>query len=171
MIERKNVITFFGNPLTLLGPAVAVGEQAPAFQALDNDLKVKTLADYAGKVVIVIAVPSLDTPVCDTEARRFNTEASQLGADVMVLTISMDLPFAQKRWCAGTGLPNVVTLSDHREASFGENWGVLVKELRLLTRSVFVLGRDGVVKYVEIVPEATHEPNYQAALDAAKALV
>lgn len=171
MSERKGIVTVFGNPMTLLGNVVTVGQKAPDFAALDNDLAPKTLADYAGKVLIIAAVPSLDTPVCDVETRRFNSEASKLGEDVHILTISMDLPFAQKRWCAAAGIDRITTLSDHRDASFGINYGVLVKELRLLARSVFVLGKDGTVKYVEIVPEATHEPNYDAALAAAKALV
>jgi len=171
MSERKGIVTIFGNPLTLLGDAVTVGQKAPDFVTLDNDLNPKSLADYAGKVLLIAAVPSLDTPVCDMETRRFNTEASKLGADVRILTISMDLPFAQKRWCAAAGIDQVATLSDHRDASFGTNWGVLIKELRLLARSVFVVGKDGVVKYMEIVPEATHEPNYDAALAAAKTLV
>ncbi|KAF0234524.1 MAG: thiol peroxidase [Desulfovibrionaceae bacterium] len=171
MSERKGIVTVFGNAMTLLGNAVAVGQKAPDFVALDNDLNPKTPADYAGKVLIIAAVPSLDTPVCDVETRRFNSEASKLGENVHILTISMDLPFAQKRWCAAAGIDRITTLSDHRDASFGINYGVLIKELRLLARSVFVVGKDGTLKYMEIVPEATHEPNYDAALAAAKALV
>ena len=169
MIERTGIITFHGNPLTLLGTGATVGHRARGFLVVDNDLNEKSLADFAGKVLLVASVPSLDTPVCDMETRRFNSEASKLGEDVHVLTISMDLPFAQKRWCAAAGIDRVMTLSDHRNASFGENWGVLIKELRLLARAVFVLGRDGMFKYVEIVPEMTNEPNYNAALEAAKA--
>ncbi|HAX91392.1 MAG TPA: thiol peroxidase [Rhodospirillaceae bacterium] len=171
MAERKGAITFFGNPLTLLGEAVIVGQKAPPFLALDGDLKPKKLEDFDGKVLIIASVPSLDTQVCDTEARRFNAEASLLGADVRILVLSMDLPFAQKRWCAAADIDQVVTLSDHRYASFGSNWGVLIKELRLLARAVFVVGRDGLVKYVELVPEGTHEPHYDAAINAAKALL
>jgi thiol peroxidase len=171
MAERKNSVTLFGNPLTLLGEAVVVGQKAPDFTVLDSDLKPKKLADFTSKVLIIAAVPSLDTDVCDREARRFNSEAAKLGADVRVLTISMDLPFAQKRWCAAAGIGQVVVLSDHRDASFGMNWGVLIKELRLLARSVFVVGADGIVKYAEIVPEASHEPDYESALTVAKALV
>lgn len=171
MSERKGIVTVFGNAMTLLGNAVTVGQKAPDFVALDNDLNPKTPADYAGKVLIIAAVPSLDTPVCDVETRRFNSEASKLGENVHILTISMDLPFAQKRWCAAAGIDRITTLSDHRDASFGINYGVLIKELRLLARSVFVVGKDGTVKYMEIVPEATNEPNYDAALAAAKALV
>ncbi|GFK95197.1 putative thiol peroxidase [Fundidesulfovibrio magnetotacticus] len=171
MSERKGVVTIFGNPLTLLGPELTVGTKAPDFTVLDNDLNPKTLADYAGKVLVVAAVPSLDTPVCDMETRRFNTEASKLGADVRILTISMDLPFAQKRWCAAAGIDQVVTLSDHRDAAFGQAWGVLIKELRLLARAVFVLDGEGVVRHAQIVPEVTHEPDYDAALAVAKTLV
>ncbi|MBI4803887.1 MAG: thiol peroxidase [Desulfovibrio sp.] len=171
MSERKGIVTIFGNPLTLLGDAVTVGQKAPDFVALDNDLNPKALADFAGKVLIIAAVPSLDTPVCDVETRRFNTEGSKIGENVHILTVSMDLPFAQKRWCAAAGIDRLTTLSDHRDASFGNNWGVLIKELRLLARSVFVVGKDGLVKYMEIVPEVTSEPDYDAALSAAKALV
>jgi len=169
MEERTGIITFLGNPLTLLGTAATVGHRARGFQVIDNDLNSKNLADFKDKVLLISSVPSLDTPVCDMETRRFNSEASKLSEDIHVLTISMDLPFAQKRWCAAAGIDRVMTLSDHRNASFGENWGVLIKELRLLARAVFVLGRDGFVKYAEIVPEVTHEPDYDAALAAAKA--
>ena len=169
MIERTGIITFLGNPLTLLGTEASAGHRARGFRVLDNDLNVKTLADFKDKVLLIASVPSLDTPVCDMETRRFNSEASKLSSDVHVLTISMDLPFAQKRWCGAAGIDRVMTLSDHRDASFGENFGVLIKELRLLARAVFVIGRDGFVKYAEIVPEVTHEPNYDAALEAAKA--
>lgn len=171
MSERTGLITIHGNPLTLLGNPVNVGDRAPAFAALDNDLNPKTLADFSGKVLLITSVPSLDTPVCDVETRRFNTDAGKLGANVHMLTISMDLPFAQKRWCAAAGIDHLTTLSDHRDASFGMAWGVLIKELRLLARAVFVVDASGVVKYTELVPEVTHEPNYEAALAAAKALV
>ena len=171
MSERTGLVTIHGNPLTLLGNPVSVGKPAPAFAALDNDLNPKTLADYAGKVLLISAVPSLDTPVCDVETRRFNAEASKLGDKVHVLTLSMDLPFAQKRWCAAAGIDRLTTLSDHRDASFGMAYGVLIKELRLLARAVFVVDGAGIVKYMELVPEVTHEPNYDGALAAAKALV
>jgi thiol peroxidase len=171
MIEKTGLVTIHGNPLTLLGDLVKVGQKAPDFTVLDNDLAPKTLKDYQGKTLIIASVPSLDTPTCDTETRRFNTEASQLGEKAMLLTISMDLPFAQKRWCAAAGIDRVVTLSDHREASFGLAWGVLIKELRLLARAVFVLSPDHTVKYVELVSEVAQEPNYNAALASAKALV
>lgn len=171
MSERTGLITIHGNPLTLQGNPVSVGKSAPAFTALDNDLNPKTLADFAGKVLLISAVPSLDTPVCDVETRRFNTEAGKLGDTAHVLTLSMDLPFAQKRWCAAAGVESVTTLSDHRDASFGMAWGVLIKELRLLARAVFVVDGTGTLRYMELVPEVTHEPDYDAALAAAKALL
>lgn len=168
MKERKGQITIEGNALTLTGNEVKLGEPAPDFEALDNNLSPVKLSSFKGKVCIICSVPSLDTSVCDIETRRFNKEAGQLGPDVVVLTISMDLPFAQKRWCGAAGIKNVQTLSDHREAAFGAAYGVLIKELRLLARAVFVIDKDGVVRYIEIVDELTNEPNYEAALKAAK---
>jgi len=168
MKERKGQITIEGNALTLTGNEVKLGEPAPDFEALDNNLSPVKLSSFKGKVCIICSVPSLDTSVCDIETRRFNKEAGQLGPDVVVLTISMDLPFAQKRWCGAAGIKNVQTLSDHREAAFGAAYGVLIKELRLLARAVFVIDKNGVVHYIEIVNELTNEPNYEAALKAAK---
>ncbi len=168
MTEQPGAVTFLGNPLTLLGPALTEGDVAPDFQVLDNDLQPKTLADYKGKVLILSVVPSLDTPVCDLQTRWFNKEAVSLGNDVRVLTLSMDLPFAQKRWCGAAGVENVVTLSDHRDASFGQGYGTLIKELRLLTRAVFVVDQPGVVRYIQMVKEVTHEPDYEAVLDAVR---
>lgn len=171
MSERNGAATFQGNPLTLVGPEIKVGDSAPDFGLVANDLSPASLGDYAGKVLIIASVPSLDTPVCDMETRRFNTEAAALGDDVKILTISMDLPFAQARWCGAAGVVAVQTLSDHKDASFGEGWGTLIKELRLLTRAVFVVGKDGKVAYVQYVSEITEEPDYAAALAAAKGLV
>ncbi|CCH48090.1 thiol peroxidase [Pseudodesulfovibrio piezophilus] len=171
MSERNGVATFQGDPLTLIGPEIKVGDTAPDFVLAGNDMSSASLADFAGKVLIIASVPSLDTPVCDMETRRFNTEAAALGDDVTILTVSMDLPFAQARWCGAAGVDAVKTLSDHKDASFGEGWGTLVKELRLLTRAVFVVDKEGKVAYVEYLPEITDEPDYGAALDAAKALV
>lgn len=168
MPERTGLITMHGNGLTLTGNPVNVGDKAPDFTVTDNDLGSKSLADYAGKVLIIAAVPSLDTSVCDIEARRFNSEAAELSDDIEILTISMDLPFAQKRWCGAAGADQVVTLSDHAAASFGENYGLLIKELRLLARAVLVVDREGVITYQEIVPEVANEPDYAAALEAAK---
>ncbi|BDV01166.1 putative thiol peroxidase [Thermodesulfomicrobium sp. WS] len=171
MEKRTGVVTFHGKPLTLIGPELRVGDKAPDFRAVDNDLKPTTLADFAGKVVVLSAVPSLDTPVCDMETRRFNMEAQKLGDGVQILTVSMDLPFAQKRWCGQAGVQNVRTLSDYQEASFGSAYGVLIDGLRLLARAVFVVDQEGVIRFVHIVPELTHEPDYGAVLDAVRALL
>jgi thiol peroxidase len=168
MEERKDIITMKGQPLTLVGKEVKVGEQAPDFEVLANDLSAVNLASYKDKVCIISSVPSLDTSVCDTMTRRFNQEAVNLGSDVVVLTISMDLPFAQKRWCGAADVKNVQTLSDHRDASFGTAFGVLIKELRLLGRAVFVVDKEGIVRYLQIVSELTNEPDYEAVLQAVK---
>ena len=164
MEERKDIITMKDQPLTLLGKGLKVGEPAPDFEALTNDLSPIKLSSFRGKVCIISSVPSLDTSVCDTMTRRFNEEAGSLGGDVVVLTISMDLPFAQSRWCGAAGVKNVQTLSDHRDASFGNAFGVLIKELRLLARAVFVVDKEGIVRYVQIVNELTNEPDYEAVL-------
>jgi len=166
--ERKGIITMRGQPLTLLGTEIKVGEGAPDFEALANDLSPVKLSSFRGRVCIVSSVPSLDTPVCDTMTRRFNQEVGNLGGDVVVLTISMDLPFAQKRWCGAAGVKNVQTLSDHRDASFGNAFGVLIKELRLLARAVFVVDKEGIVRHIQIVNELTSEPDYDAVLKAVK---
>ena len=166
MGERTGLVTIKGSPLTLVGKEVAVGEKAPDFTALDNELSQVSLSAFSGKKLIIASVPSLDTPVCDVETRRFNEEATKLAEDVVILTISMDLPFAQKRWCGGAGVERVQTLSDHRDASFGESYGVLIKELRLLARAVFVIDAEGIVRYVQLVNEVTQEPDYDAALKA-----
>ena len=169
MTERANVITFQGNPLTLVGPELHVGDQAPDFSALNNDLSDFSLSQTAGKVRVISVVPSLDTPVCDEQTRRFNQEAAALTDQVAILTISMDLPFAQARWCGAAGVDRVTTLSDHRAAAFGSTYGQLIKELRLLTRAVFVIDPDGKITYLEQVPEITDHPDYDAALAAVKA--
>ena len=171
MSEKTGIITFKGNPMTLLGAALTVGDAAPDFTVVDNGLAATSLATFAGKVKIISAVPSLDTPVCDTETRRFNQEAASLPGDVVVLTISLDLPFAQKRWCGAAGIDSVSTLSDYRERSFGLGYGVLIKELLLLTRAVFVVDAANVIRYIQIVPEVTGEPDYAAAIAAARALL
>lgn len=165
MNERTGLITFQGNPLTLLGNVVKVGDAAPDFTVLGNDLKAVRISDYKGKKLIISSVPSLDTQVCDIETRRFNAEAAKLPG-VTILTISMDLPFAQARWCGAAGIDRVITLSDHRDASFGMAYGTLIKELRLLTRCVFVVDRDGIIRYIQLVNEVTHEPDYDAVLKA-----
>jgi thioredoxin-dependent peroxiredoxin len=172
MAERTGVITFKGNGMTLVGEnPPAVGKPAPAFKVTGNDLSDVELIKYRGKVVILSVVPSLDTGVCDTMTRRFNQEATQLSDDVVVLTVSMDLPFAQKRWCGAAGVTRVTTLSDYKHRSFGPAYGLLIKELGLLTRAVFVIDQQGVVRYEEIVKEVTKEPDYNAALQVAKSLV
>lgn len=169
--ERAGIITFKGNPMTLLGPDVKPGDAAPEFKAVDNGLQPVTLADSKGKVRLVTVVPSLDTPVCDSMTRKFNEEAAKLPGDVVVYTISLDLPFAQKRWCGNAGIEKVKTLSDYQDRTFGLNYGVLIKELKLLARSVFVIDKNDVVAYREIVKEVTAEPDYDAALNVAKKLV
>ncbi|MFB3885750.1 MAG: thiol peroxidase [Thermodesulfobacteriota bacterium] len=170
MKERHGLITMRGNPLTLIGNEVRMGEKAPDFMALANDLSPVQFSSYRGKICILSSVPSLDTPVCDMETRRFNEEASRLGSEILILTISMDLPFAQKRWCAAAGVNRVQTLSDHRDASFGTSFGVLIKELRLLARAVFIVDRKGTLQYIQLVEELTQEPNYEAVLDGLKKL-
>jgi thiol peroxidase len=171
MKERTGSITFQGNPLTLLGNELNAGDKAPDFELLDNDLKPVNLSDFGGKICVISSVPSLDTPICDMETRRFNEEAGKLGDNVSILTVSMDLPFAQKRWCGAAGVDKVTTLSDHRDANFGENYGVLIKELRLLARAIFVVDREGVIQYVQLVKEVTEEPDYDAVIAAVGKLV
>lgn len=171
MKERAGMITMKGNPLTLTGDELKLGDAAPDFEVLDNDLLPVKLSSFRGKVCIISSVPSLDTPVCDMETRRFNEEAGKLGPDVVILIISMDLPFAQKRWCGAAGVDRVTTLSDHRYAAFGEAYGVLIKELRLLARAVFVVDRQGSIQYIQLVKELTEEPDYEPALDAVRKLM
>ncbi|MBP2674509.1 MAG: prx-3 [Deltaproteobacteria bacterium] len=167
MQERKGVVTFKGNPMTLLGPEIKAGDKAPDFRVVDTALTPVSLSDFQGKVKIISAVPSLDTPVCDAETRRFNQEAAKLPGDVVVLTVSLDLPFAQKRWCAAAGVDKVRTLSDYQDRSFADAYGVLIKELKLLSRSIFVVDAKDTVRYVQHVKEVTEEPDYAAALEAA----
>ncbi|MBD8037504.1 thiol peroxidase [Solibacillus sp. A46] len=163
-------VTFKNGPVTLIGNEVKVGDQAPDFKVLANDLSEVTLKDSEGKIRLFSVVPSLETGVCDKQTRTFNEAAASLGENVVIYTVSMDLPFAQKRWCGAAGIDNVVTVSDHRDASFGEAYGVHMKELRLLARSIFVVDEAGKVTYVEYVPEGTDHPNYDAAIEAVKAL-
>ncbi|QSV46953.1 thiol peroxidase [Geobacter benzoatilyticus] len=171
MQERSGIITFKGNPMTLVGPALNVGDKAPAFTAVDTGLAPVSLADFSGKIKIISAVPSLDTPVCDTETRRFNQEAAALPDNTVLLTVSMDLPFAQKRWCGAAGIERVKTLSDYRDRAFGLAYGVLIKELMLLSRVIFVIDSTDTIRYIQIVPEVTSEPDYAAVLAAAKTLL
>lgn len=170
MTEVANVVTMKGNPVTLVGNEVNVGDDAPNCTLVANDLSEFELSSLKGSKVIVSVVPSLDTPICDLQTKRFNQEAASLGNDVKIITISMDLPFAQKRWCADTGSDQIQTLSDHRDGAFGEAYGLLVKGVRLLARAIFVVDAEGTVRYKQIVPEITTEPNYDEVLDAVKNL-
>jgi thiol peroxidase len=169
MSEREGLVTLKGNPVTLEGEGVKVGDKAPAFTATATDMSAKTLADYNDKAIILAVVPSLDTPVCDAQTKRFNEEAGKLG-NVAVVTISMDLPMAQKRWCGANNATHVVTLSDFKDHSFAKAFGLRIKELGLLARAIYVIDKNGVIQYEELVPEVAQEPNYDAALAAAKQL-
>ena len=168
MAERVGAITMKGNPLTLVGNEVKAGDNAPDATLVANDLSEVKLSSFKGKKVIIAVVPSLDTPVCDIQTKRFNQEASQL-KDVVVLTISKDLPFAQKRWCGAAGAGAVKTLSDYR-GNFGETYGVLIKGLNLLARSIFVIDASGKVVYAQLVKEVTTEPNYEEVLKAVQSI-
>jgi thiol peroxidase len=168
MAERK--VTMKGNRLTLTGQDIAVGSKAPDFTALNGDLKEVKLSDFPGKVKVISVTPSLDTPVCDLQLRRFNSEAAALPAEVVVLNISMDLPFAIARFCATASIDRATAVSDHRDASFGMNYGVLIRELRLLARSIFVLDKDNILRYKEIVSELTNHPDYDKALNAVRGI-
>lgn len=164
--ERADAVTMGGNPVTLLGPEVTTGSPMPEFVLTGNDMSDLTSHAYQDKVLVLSVVPSLDTGVCATQTRTFNQKASALSEDVVILTVSMDLPFAQKRFCGAEGIDRVVTASDYKHRSFGPSFGVLIKELGLLARAVFVVGRDGAVAHVEYVPDMTQEPDYDAALEA-----
>jgi len=170
MEERTGITTFRGNPVTLLGPALRVGDRAPDFRVVDSQLADVTQADFTGKIKIICTVPSLDTEVCATETRRFNREAEQLDDDIAVLVVSLDLPFAQSRWCSSKGVERVRILSDHRERSLGLAYGVLIKELQLFSRAVFVVDGGDIVRYIQQVAEITDQPDYAAAIAAAKGL-
>jgi len=166
-MERAGATTLKGNPLTLVGPELKPGDKAPDFSMVDNGLKPITLGDTGSTVRIFSVVPSLDTPVCDAQTKRFNEEAASLPG-VEIYTVSMDLPFAQKRWCGAFGVDKVKMLSDHKDGSFGSSWGTLIKELRIESRAIFVLNKDNSVRYVEYVKEVADFPNYDAALAAAR---
>jgi thiol peroxidase len=170
MEERTGIVTMKGNPVTLLGREIREGDKAPDVELTATDLSAARLSDYRGKILVISSVPSLDTPVCDMETRRFNTEAASLGDDVAIVTVSMDLPFAQTRWCGAAGVDRVVTLSDHRTAAFGEAYGVLIQGVRLLARALFVVDRDGVVRYVQTVKEIASEPDYDEVLASVRSL-
>lgn len=167
-IERKGAITFKGNPLTLAGPELKNGDEAPDFKVTAGDLSAASLKDFSGKAKLVSVVPSLDTPVCDMQTRKFNQEVGKLSGDFAALTVSMDLPFAQNRFCSTAGIDKIRIFSDFKDASFGEAYGVLIKELRLLTRAIFVIGKDDKVRYAEYLREITDHPDYGKALQALK---
>jgi len=169
--ERKGAVTMGGNPVTLVGPEIKPGHKAPQFKAVGKGLAPVTLDSFKGKTKIFTTVPSLDTPVCDAETRRFNEEASKLPGDVQILSVSMDLPFAQARWCGAAGVDKVTTISDFQTHDFGEKYGVLMKENYLLARAVFVVDKNDNVVYSEYVKEIREHPNYEAALEAAKKAV
>jgi len=169
--ERPGLVTFKGNPLTLLGEEVKVGDKAPDFRVVDNSMQPAIIQSYKGKIKVITAVPSLDTPVCNMETRRFNEEAGKLADNVVILTISVDLPFAQARWCAAAGVEKLKTFSDYQDHSFGLAYGMLVKELKLLARAVFIVDEKDVIRYVELVPEIVQEPDYERILNAVRALL
>jgi thioredoxin-dependent peroxiredoxin len=168
-MERQGATTLRGNPQTLVGPELKTGEKAPDFQAIDDSLKPVTLASTGKGVRIFSVVPSLDTPVCDAQTKRFNEEAGKL-PDVSIYTISMDLPFAQKRWCGAYGVDHLKMVSDHRSGSFGEHYGTLIKDLRILSRAIFVIDQENTIRHAEYVKEVADHPNYESALSVAKAL-
>jgi thiol peroxidase len=169
-MERKGVVTLMGNPVTLLGEDLKVGQKAPGFVVLDQDLHEVNTDAFAGKVKLIASVPSLDTPVCDLEIKRFNEEAAKISEEIVVLFISMDLPFAQKRFCQSFDITKVKALSDHRTADFGNKYGVLIKELRLLSRAIFVIDKSDTISYIEFVKEISEQPDYDKALEALKSL-
>ncbi len=163
-------VTFAGNPVTILGNEIKVGDKAPDFTVINEKLESVKLSDFDGKVKVLVVYPSIDTGVCAAQNRRFNVEANEL-KDVVVLSISVDLPFAQSRFCGAEGLDNIITLSDHKDLDFGEKYGFVIEELRLLTRGTVIIDKDNSVNYVEYLPEITNEPDYDAALKAVKGLL
>lgn len=169
--ERTSVATFKGNPITLIGPELKAGDPAPDFRLNKNLLEEVTLQDFAGKVKLISVVPSLDTGVCDAQTRRFNEEAAGLGDNVVILTVSADLPFAQARWCGAAGVDRVITLSDYKDNSFGTSYGVLIKEFKLDQRAVFVVDQENTIRYVEVLNEMTEHPNYDKPIEAVKSLL
>ena len=168
-MERPGATTLKGNPLTLIGPELKPGDAAPDFTLVDNGLKPVTLKDTGSQVRILSVVPSLDTPVCDAQTKRFNDEVAKLPG-VEIIAVSMDLPFAQKRWCGNFGIDKIKMLSDHKSGSFGEHYGTLIKDMRIESRAIFVLDKDDTIKHVEYVKEVADHPNYETALAAARSL-
>lgn len=171
MAQERQTATFKGNPITLVGPELKVGDTAPDFNLNKNLLETVTLQDYAGKIKLISVVPSLDTGVCDAQTRRFNQEADGLGDKVVILTVSADLPFAQARWCGAAGIDSVITLSDYKNNSFGEAYGVLIKEFAIDFRAIFVVDADNKIRYVEYLNEMTEHPDYDKAIAAVKELI
>lgn len=169
--ERTGVATLKGNPITLIGPELKVGDKAPEFQLNKSLVDVVGLEQFAGKVKLISVIPSIDTGVCDAQTRRFNEEASKLGEQAAIITVSVDLPMAQARWCGAAGVDNVVMLSDYKDNNFGKSYGVLIKELHLDMRSIFVVDADNTIHYVEYVSEMTEHPSYEQALAAVQALL
>ncbi|RUT27939.1 thiol peroxidase [Paenibacillus zeisoli] len=171
MAQERQTATFKGNPITLVGPELKVGDTAPDFTLNKNLVETASLQDYAGKIKLISVVPSLDTGVCDAQTRRFNQEADSLGDNVVILTVSADLPFAQARWCGASGIEGVITLSDYKDNSFGKAYGVLIKEFAIDYRAIFVVDADNKIRYVEYLNEMTEHPDYDKALAAVKELI
>lgn len=169
--ERTGIVTLKGNPLTLIGPEIKVGDPAPDFKMNEGLGHVVTLNTYEGKIKVFNVIVSVDTPVCDVQTKRFSQEAAKFPEDVEVITVSMDLPFAMSRYCGNAGIENLKNLSDYQFASFGEAYGTLIKENRLLARAIFVVDKDNIVRYVEYVPEVGQEPDYDAALEVVNSLM
>ena len=165
-IERSGAVTMKGKPITLIGPEIKAGQKAPNFLVQAIDLSDAGLNDFKGKIKLIASVPSVDTPVCDMEIKHFNEEASRISRDAVVIFVSMDLPFAQKRFCLAAEIDNVKTFSDHRLADFGSNYGVLIKDMRLLSRAIFIIDKDDMVRYVEYVKENGSQPDFDKALKA-----
>ena len=170
-MENKNAVKVKGSPVTLIGEEIKTGQSARDFKVLNTNMEEVTLSGFKNKIKLIASVPSLDTPVCDLEIKRFNDEAAKLSKDLVIIFISMDLPFAQKRFCQANDIKIVKTLSDHRDADFGRKFGVLIKELRLLARAIFILDKDDVIKYIQVVPELSSPPDYDAALLALKNII
>lgn len=170
MTKTRQEVTLEGDPVTLVGSEPELNESAPDFMAVDENLDTVPFSSLGDKIFVLSSVVSLDTPVCDTETKKFNEQATQFGKDVEVITLSMDLPFAQERWCGAEGVDRVTTLSDYRDASFGLAYGVLMKDVRLLARAIFIVDRERKLRYKQIVPEVTDEPDYEAVLDCLRQL-
>lgn len=170
MAKRQGIITMGGNPVTLIGEEIKAGDQAPKFTVTDNDLKPVDSEIFSGKIRIISVVPSLDTSVCELQTTTFNEKAAELD-DTVILTISVDLPFAQKRFCVGKGIDKVKVYSDYKDLSFGMNYGFVIEELRLLARGIVVVDQNDKVTYVEYVNEVTNHPDYDKAIEAAKKLL